>query len=145
MKEQTEIIMGEIYPKLEKGKKIEVTPEICQFGRKLRLNIIYGEMSKNVIEQGQPNPAAQGKNGGLVRQPVKDGGGYTHFEWLFAGNARKAQDGGMWSDTCDAEADPKLSLGSNNRAIEATLRRHKDKLNYKEPERRGGVRHHRGR
>jgi len=113
----------------------------------------HGEVPGNIntttqqsnIEQQEPQPNTKPRNGGLVRQPVKDGGGYTHFEWVFAGNAKKAQDGGEWSDTCDATADPKVSLGSNNMVVEAKLRKHKDKLDYKEPERRGGARQRRGR
>ena len=101
--------------------------------------------SYSMIEQSQFQHNTEVYNGGLVRQPYINGAGASNFEWVFAGNARKAQDGGVWSDTCDAEANPKLSLGSNNIAIEAKLRRRKTKLNFKEPERRGGIRHRRGR
>jgi len=107
-------------------------------------NINTTTQQSNIDEQ-TPQPNTKVRNGGLVRQPVKDGGGHTHFEWVFAGNTKNPQVGGKWSDTCDHKADPKLSLGSNNTAVEAKLRKHKAKLNYKEPERRGGARHRRGR
>jgi len=125
--------------------EIEADPKILQKSRKLYLNTMYGITQQSVIEQHKPEPHIKARNGGLVRQPVLDGGGRSSFEWVFAGNAKKPQDGGEWSDTCDATADPKLSLGSNNMAVEAKLRKCKAKLNYKEPERRGGARHRRGR
>jgi len=122
--------------------EMEADPKIWQKSHKLFLNAKYGRTQQSDIEQVYET---QHKNGGLVRQPVLDGVGRSGFEWVFAGNAKKSQDGGEWSDTCDATADPKLSLGSNNMVLEAKLRKHKDKLNYKEVERRGGVRHRRGR
>jgi len=104
------------------------------------------------------------KNGGLVRQPVKDGGGHTHFEWVFSGGARRYETpafGEMSTPTIihaavphpglkpdfsfhrESNPNPVWSLGTNTLNIEAKLRKHKVELDYKEPERRGGVRHKR--
>jgi len=125
--------------------EMEGDPKMWQKSRQYYLNAKYGRTRQSNIEQVCEIPGVQYMNGGLVRMPVLDGGGYSTFKWVFAGNAKKAQDGGEWADTCDLIADPKLSMGSNNMAVEAKLRKHKAKLNYKEPERRGGIKHRRGR
>jgi len=130
---------------IETWIEIEVLPKKCQTNPEEVPDNINTKPQQSDIEQPKCNDGVTFCNGGLVRQPYIDGAGRSNIEWVFAGNAKKAQAGGEWSDTCDAEADPKLSLGSNNMAIEAKLRKHKIKLNYKEPERRGGIRHRRGR
>jgi hypothetical protein len=130
--EETEIIMGEIYPKIKKGKKIEVTPKkpLLDFREYADRFLIRPKYSD--IDEVCRITQAQYKTGGLVRQPVLDGGGRSIFEWVFAGNARLQQDGRVWSDTCDPVAKPDWSLGSNTLEIEAKLRVHKQQERYTE-------------
>jgi hypothetical protein len=147
--EETEIIMGEKYPKLEKGKKIEATRKYTPKEDREAANGLLSDGPYSDIDEVCRITQAQYKTGGLVRQPVLDGGGRSTFEWVFAGNARPQQDGRAWSDTCDPVAKPDWSLGSNTLEIEAKLRVHKQQERYTEvtpkAQRRGGKRRGAGR
>jgi hypothetical protein len=138
--------------KTKKGKKIEAPPKIPLSEPRERMNLFSHTSPKSLIEDEQIIPEHRHCNGGLVRQPVKDGGGYTHFEWVFAGNARTTIVSNRRPDYSDHVAwnpKPEWSLGTNTLAIEAKLRKHKQQEGYTEVtpkvQRRGGKRRGAGR